>query len=89
MAGLYAEVVFSLFPDNAYFIIPTRALIIRNQAPQVALMDKDSRAKLVNVTIGRDFGKTIEIISGLKENDPVIINPSTRIVDDAQVQLQQ
>jgi hypothetical protein len=31
---------------------------------------------LADVTMGRDYGTTVEIVHGLSENDNVIINPS-------------
>lgn len=85
MAGLYAEVIFSLVPEKPYCIIPTKALIIRNQAPQVAVLDEENRIKLVNVAIGRDYGKSIEIVSGLNEKDRIVTNPSPNILDGVQV----
>ncbi len=85
MAGLYAEVIFSLIPEASYFIVPTKSLIIRNQAPQAAILDKENRIKLVSVTIGRDYGKSIEIVSGLNEEDRLITNPSPSIVEGVQV----
>lgn len=83
--GLYAEVIFSLVPEESYFVVPTKALIIRNQAPQAAILDKDNRIKLVDVVIGRDYGKSIEIVSGLNENERLVINPSPNIVEGVEV----
>lgn len=83
--GLYAEVIFSLVPQESYFVVPTKALIIRNQAPQAAILDNDNRIKLVDVAVGRDYGKSIEIISGLKENDRLVTNPSPNIIEGIQV----
>jgi multidrug efflux pump subunit AcrA (membrane-fusion protein) len=85
MAGLYAEVIFSLIPDQPYFIIPTRALVIRNGPPQVAVLDGEDKVTLVDVSLGRNWGKNIEVVSGLKENDRIVINPSPRVVTGAKV----
>jgi hypothetical protein len=41
------------------------------------------------VTPGHDFGNTIEIVSGLKRDDQVIINPPDSIVTGQQVQIVQ
>lgn len=87
MVGLYAEVHFSLIPDVAYFIIPTQALIIRTGEPKVAIIDDKNIVSMVPVTIGRDFGKTIEVTSGLNQNDKLITNPSERIKRDIKVQV--
>lgn len=79
ITGLYAEVHFNLNPDSPYFIIPTTALIIRDSSPQVAVVDDKGTVKLHNVKIGRDFGKMMEITSGLNEHDKIITNPTDRV----------
>lgn len=78
-SGLFANVVFTLNPTADYFIIPTKSLIIINDGPRVALLDSDNIVRIIPVEIGRDWGKTIEITNGIKENDRVITNPSYQI----------
>lgn len=85
--GLYAEVTFSLIPDEEYFIIPTNAVIIRSGDPKVAILDENDVAKIVPVTLGRDFGKTIEITSGLHENDRVVIDPNENVKTGTKVRV--
>lgn len=89
LPGIYAEVHFNLIPDTLYYIIPTTALIIRSGHPQVAIVDDDGKVRLQEVKIGRDFGKTIEITSGLKEKEKIITNPTERIQDGIQIDLQK
>jgi multidrug efflux pump subunit AcrA (membrane-fusion protein) len=43
---------------------------------QVGLIDSNGIVRLANVTMGRDYGTTVEIVHGLSEADNVIINPS-------------
>lgn len=83
--GLYATVHFKLIPELPYFIIPTNALIIRDGNPKVAVVDPLGKVRLQMVKIGRDFGKTIEIISGLKEKENIITNPTDRIYDGLEI----
>ena len=58
-------------------------------ADEVALFVKDGKVELTAVTPGHDFGDQIEIISGLKANDQVIVNPPDSIVAGQQVQIVQ
>ena len=37
-------------------------------------------AELVPVTIGRDYGNSVEVVSGLQPTDPVIVNPSDSLI---------
>jgi len=50
---------------------------------------KDGKVTLTAVTPGHDFGNTIEIVSGLKQDDQVILNPPDSIVTGQQVQIVQ
>jgi hypothetical protein len=48
---------------------------------------KDGKVVLTTVTPGHDFGNEIEIVSGLKANDQVVINPPDSLVSAQQVQI--
>lgn len=87
ITGLYAVVHFNLISHSPYFIIPTAALIIRDGHPQVALVDEGGIVRLQEVRIGRDFGKSVEITAGLKENEKMIANPTDRIRNGMQLNL--
>ncbi len=86
VTGLYANVAFILIPDTNYYIVPTTALIIREGRPHVAVVDKDGVVHLNIVTLGRDYGKTIEITSGIKSGDQVVTNPSVKIEEGVKVE---
>jgi RND family efflux transporter MFP subunit len=84
-AGLYADVSFTLYPETDYFVVPTQAIIIRNQAPQIALLDENSQVKIQPVQLGRDWGRTIEVIKGIAPGDQIITNPTDRIINGIKV----
>jgi hypothetical protein len=50
---------------------------------------KNGKVGLTAVTPGHDFGNQIEIVSGLKSDDQVIINPPDSIVSGQEVQIVQ
>jgi hypothetical protein len=52
-------------------------------------VDSDNRVKLHSVTLGRDFGNTVEVLSGLNADDRVVNNPPDSIADGEQVQIAQ
>jgi RND family efflux transporter MFP subunit len=78
--GAYTQVHFKLGTEQPTLIIPVPTLIFRSQGLQVATV-VDGKAKLVPITIGRDDGRTVEVISGLQASDQVIQNPPDSIVD--------
>jgi len=78
--GAYTQVHFKLGTEQPTLIIPVPALIFRAQGLQVATI-VDNKAKLVPITIGRDDGRTVEVIAGLHLGDQVVQNPPDSIVD--------
>ncbi len=78
--GAYTQVHFKLGTEQPTLIIPVPALIFRSQGLQVATI-VDGKAKLVPITIGRDDGRTVEVIAGLHLGDQVVQNPPDSIVD--------
>ena len=48
---------------------------------------RSNQAKLVPVTIGHDYGSTVEVLSSLTADDAVIIDPSDSILDGSPVQV--
>jgi RND family efflux transporter MFP subunit len=88
LTGSYAEVHLKVSAQPSTFIIPVNTLIFRSEGLRVGLV-KDGKVTLTAVTPGHDFGNQIEIVSGLKLDDQVIINPPDSIVTGQQVQIVQ
>jgi membrane fusion protein, multidrug efflux system len=49
----------------------------------------NNTVELRQVQIGRDFGQTVEILSGVTPADHVIINPSDSLVNGTVVRVSQ
>jgi len=88
LTGSYAEVHLAVPTRASTFLLPVNTLIFRTEGLRVGVV-KDGKVVLTTVTPGHDFGNDIEIVSGLKANDQVIINPPDSIVSGQQVQIVQ
>jgi RND family efflux transporter MFP subunit len=88
MPGAYAEVAFHLTGGANPLIVPSNTLIFRSAGSQVAIV-QNNRAHLRGVTIGRDFGANLEIVSGLQDGDDVILNPPDSLSDGQPVAVQR
>ena len=88
LTGSYAEVHLAVPAQNSTFLIPVNTLIFRSQGLQVGVV-KDGRVVLTPVTAGHDFGNQIEVVSGLKLDDQVILNPPDSLITGQQVQIVQ
>lgn len=79
--GAYAEVHFEL-PGNAQSLrLPATTLLFRASGPQVATVDSHNRVQLKGIVPGRDFGSTIEVLSGVEAADQVVLNPPDSIIN--------
>ena len=88
LSGSFAEVLFKVPTEISTFIIPVDTLLFRAEGLRVAVV-KDGKAALVPVTPGHDFGETMEIVSGLKGTESIIVSPPDSIVAGEQVQIAQ
>lgn len=74
--GAYTSASFSLRAPIRALVLPANTLIFQQAGMQVGVVDQNSRVQLRKVTVGRDFGTSIEVLSGLQPTDAVITNPS-------------
>ena len=87
--GAYADVHFKLPPGVASLRLPANAVLFRSTALQVAVVGADHHVTLKNITTGRDFGTSMEVLSGLSASDDIIVNPPDSITSGALVRLAQ
>lgn len=86
LSGAYAEVHFKIPGQASTYILPVDTLLFRKEGLNVAVVE-NGKAKLVPVTPGRDFGDSIEIVSGLQGNESVIMSPPDSIVTGETVKI--
>lgn len=85
--GSYAEVHFKL-PVNADSLrLPANTVLFRTAGLQVATVGADNVVKLKNITQGRDFGSSIEILDGITTDDNVVLNPPDSLADGVKVRI--
>jgi RND family efflux transporter MFP subunit len=86
--GAYTQVHFKVNNARPTMIIPVSALMFRSEGLRVAVV-RDGKANLVPITIGRDDGKTVEVIAGIEASDQVITNPPDSLIDGEPVRIIQ
>ena len=60
--------------------LPANTLLFRAEGLQVGVVQADGKVQLRKVTLGRDFGPTVEVLQGLGPADRVILNPADSLV---------
>lgn len=87
LPGAYAQVHLRREDPAAAMLVPASALLFRAEGPRVATVDAGSHVVLAPVTLGRDFGTQVEVISGLKPTDRVIDSPPDAILEGQAVRI--
>lgn len=87
LPGAFAQVSLSLDERTGQMSLPANALLFRPSGVQVAIVDGRSQVQLMPVTLGRDFGTRVEIRTGLRGDEKVIVNPGDAIGAGQQVRI--
>jgi RND family efflux transporter MFP subunit len=73
--GSYAEVHFKLPSAPGMVLLPTSALLFREEGLQVAVIGPDSKVELKKVTLGRNLGTQVEVLKGVAHTDRIVNSP--------------
>ena len=84
--GAYAFVHLEVPGSGGSVTIPSNALLFRSEGLRAGVVN-NGHVKLTPITIGQDYGSTVEVLSGLTPNDAVILNPSDSLADGAAIRV--
>ncbi len=68
------------------FTIPSNTLLFRAEGLRVGVV-RNGVVTLVPITIGHDFGGTVEVTSGIAANDAIILDPSDSLLSGTKVKV--
>ncbi|HWX33170.1 MAG TPA: efflux RND transporter periplasmic adaptor subunit [Steroidobacteraceae bacterium] len=83
--GIYCTVELYIPRKTPSLLVPADAIIFNRNGMQVAVVNND-KAELRNVKVKRDLGTRVDVDSGVKAGDQVILNPPVTLVDGGKVQ---
>jgi membrane fusion protein, multidrug efflux system len=79
LPGAYALIELDVTASHPRPSIPVNTLLFRPNGVQVAVVDDAGKVTLRTITLGRDFGTTVEVASGLNLDERLIANPGDAI----------
>ena len=85
LPGMYTQVNLQMPRKNPPLLVPGDVLVIRADGPQVAVVNAAGEVHYNKIQLGRDYGDRLEVLSGLKEGEQVVVNPSDVVRDGAKV----
>jgi len=83
--GMFARVFLPMGQEQV-LAIPAAAVVRRGQLTGVFVVDKDNTARLRLIRTGRQFGPTVEVLSGLAEAERFVSAPGPAVVDGVRVE---
>ncbi len=86
LPGAYVFVHLKLPESTKSVTVPSNTLLFRKEGLQVGVV-RDGKVELVSVKMGRDYGNSVEIVSGLEGSDVVIVSPPDSLISGTQVKI--
>ena len=80
LAGTYVNVAMPTLARQS-LTVPTNSLLMRAEGARIGVVDARNRIRLHPVSLGVDFGQTVEILSGISTTDQLVVNPSDSLAD--------
>ncbi|WP_213955719.1 MULTISPECIES: efflux RND transporter periplasmic adaptor subunit [unclassified Variovorax] len=80
LPGAYVQVSLPLAASLS-LTVPANALLFRAEGTRVALVDANNTVRLRQVTLGRNYGETVELLDGIAPTDRLVLNPSDSLAE--------
>ncbi len=87
--GMYTQVHFAAANAKPLLRVPGDAVLLTKNGPRVAVVGADNVVHFRPVTLGEDLGAEVEIVSGLREGELTISNPSDSVQEGALVEVRR
>src|SRR5713101_2494756 len=89
LPGGYAQAHLQVKVTGARLAVPVNALLFRSEGLRAVVVDANHKTHLKSLTIGRDYGTTLEVLQGLDVNDWIVLNPADSLDDGQEVRVKE
>jgi RND family efflux transporter MFP subunit len=89
LPGGYAQVHLEVKVKGYRLQVPVNSLLFRSEGLRAVVVDSNHKARLQMLTIGRDYGVTLEVMNGLKADDWIVLNPPDSLNDGQEVHVKE
>ena len=87
LPGSFGEVHFAVGSNVDKVTVPVNAMLFRSEGPRLAVVGPDNKVELRAISIGKDYGTTLEVLAGVSIQDQIVINPPDSLEDGQQVNI--
>jgi RND family efflux transporter MFP subunit len=89
LPGGYAQAHLQVKVTGARLAVPVNALLFRSEGLRAVVVDANHKTHLKPLTIGRDYGTTLEVLQGLEVNDWIVLNPADSLDEGQEVHVKE
>ena len=89
LPGGYAQVHLGVQVGRERVHVPVNALLFRSEGLRAVVVDADHKIRLRPLTIGRDYGTSLEVLQGVTSADWIVLNPADSLDDGQQVNVKE
>ena len=89
LPGGYAQVHLRVKVTASRLAVPVNALLFRSEGLRAVVVDANHKIHLRALTIGRDYGTSLEVLQGLQDSDWIVINPADSLDEGQEVRVKE
>jgi multidrug efflux pump subunit AcrA (membrane-fusion protein) len=87
LPGAFTQIRFEVQNKETMLRIPTSTLRFTRTGTQVVIVDKEQKLQPLPVKLGRDYGTSVEVLTGLKGGEELVVNPTDSMATGEQVKV--
>ncbi len=88
LPGGYAQVHLRAASTGTHVLVPANALLFRSEGLRAVVVDATHHVHLRPLTVGRDYGTSLEILQGLDPSDAIVLNPADSLDEGMEVKVE-
>jgi RND family efflux transporter MFP subunit len=81
LAGAYVQAELPIKSNGNALTVPSNVLLFRPDGVKVAVVGEGGHVQLRKVTLGHDFGNSLEVLDGVQAADNLVVNPADSLAD--------
>jgi RND family efflux transporter MFP subunit len=89
LPGGYSQAHLQVKVTGARLAVPVNALLFRSEGLRAVVVDANHKTHLKSLTIGRDYGTTLEVLQGLDPKDWIVLNPADSLEEGQEVHVKE
>jgi RND family efflux transporter MFP subunit len=87
--GGYAQVHLQVKVAASRVQVPVNALLFRAEGLRAVVVDANHKTHLRQLTIGRDYGTSLEVLQGIEPADWIVLNPADSLDEGQEVRVKE